>query len=121
MIIHGKCPCCLRCVVYFVVCVASPTFCVFTQFCPSLPQVLALLYSFARPCLKNWISVGDQIIGSPGFFHVQGNFNVCNFFSFQMGYLGAFAKIKSITTIHCVIQVHLVLPTGVDTWRSALY
>ena len=34
------------------------------------PNYWVSLGSFARRRLKNWISVGDQITGSPGFFHV---------------------------------------------------
>ena len=36
---------------------------VFTQICPSPPQFWAFLRSFARRRLKNWISVGNRIIG----------------------------------------------------------
>ena len=104
--------------------------------CALPPQLFVFLHSFVRHCPKFWLyyTVLPVPASKIGFLlviesldhlafsmYTQGNFNVCNFFSFQMGYLGAFAKIKSITTIHCVIQVHLVLPTGVDTWRSALY
>ena len=35
------------------------------------PNFWAFVHSFALCRLKNWISVGDVITGSPGFFHVR--------------------------------------------------
>ena len=48
---------------------------VFTQLClsPPPPNFWAFLHSSARRRLKNWISVGDRITGSPGFYKVHHN------------------------------------------------
>ena len=56
---------------HFVAIVATPKYWVFlhSNFCRR-PNFWAFLCSFARCRLKNWISVGDPITGSPGFFYV---------------------------------------------------
>ena len=57
--------------VHFVVCVTAPNLWAFLHSLVShCPNFWAFLCSFARSCLKNWILVGYQITGSPGFFHV---------------------------------------------------